>query len=82
MSATETVVLAINAGSSSVKYALYQIKDNEEILLFSDNLNEVTVNDSLIEMIIAQPGFDQVIAIGHRVVHGMGHTEPHVITPD
>jgi len=88
-------VLAINGGSSSIKYALYT-KSLE--LLFSGELDNIgskhaclngqpvkaedhqEAMDSLMDWLEQQPGFDTVAAIGHRVVQGMQHTQPEVIT--
>ena len=36
----------------------------------------------LIDWLEKQDGFDSVKAIGHRIVHGMKHTEPEQITPE
>ncbi|MBU1359329.1 MAG: acetate/propionate family kinase [Gammaproteobacteria bacterium] len=36
----------------------------------------------LLDWIEARPGFDAVAAVGHRVVHGMHHTQPERITDD
>jgi acetate kinase len=38
-------------------------------------------SDHLIDWLEKQQGFDSVKAIGHRIVHGMNHTEPELITP-
>ncbi|MET0636772.1 MAG: acetate/propionate family kinase [Chitinophagaceae bacterium] len=35
----------------------------------------------LIDWLEKQEGFNNIIAIGHRVVHGMGHQEAEIITP-
>ena len=35
----------------------------------------------LIDWLEKQEGFDSIAAIGHRIVHGMQHTEPEQITP-
>ncbi len=75
-------MLAINAGSSSVKFALYQIRESEETLLFSGSLKDIPEDESLPNWLMKQPGFGQITAIGHRIVHGMNHTQPQVITPD
>ena len=37
---------------------------------------------SLIDWLEEQPGFASVGAVGHRVVHGMTHTEPERVTPE
>ncbi len=36
----------------------------------------------LIDWLEEQPGFASVRAVGHRVVHGMTHTEPEQVTPE
>ena len=41
--------------------------------------NEATGH--LIDWLKKQEGFDSVKAVGHRIVHGMKHTEPQLITP-
>lgn len=38
--------------------------------------------NSLIEWLEEQPVFKRIDAVGHRVVHGMAHTEPERITPE
>jgi len=38
--------------------------------------------NSLIDWLEKQQGFASVQAMGHRVVHGMKHTEPEIVTPD
>ncbi|MBE9586946.1 acetate/propionate family kinase [Mucilaginibacter sp. JRF] len=109
MPATENVVLAINAGSSSVKFALYSLLDNEETLLFSGSLDTLEtgtkqikvkrnglidekiielsgdqkcgLTNSLISWLAEQPEFIRVTNIGHRIVFGMRHIHPEVVTP-
>jgi acetate kinase len=80
MPANGHVVLSINAGSSSVKFALHRIRAGEEKLLFQGNLDNVPENVCLSDWLVKQPGVDQITAIGHRVVHGMSHTRPLLIT--
>ena len=36
----------------------------------------------LIDWLEKQNGFDSIQAVGHRVVHGMKHTEPEIVTQD
>jgi len=38
--------------------------------------------NSLLDWLETQPDFASVKAIGHRVVHGMKHTEPEIVTPE
>jgi len=35
----------------------------------------------LLRWLEAQPGFASVVAVGHRVVHGMAHSQPERVTP-
>jgi acetate kinase len=38
--------------------------------------------NSLLDWLETQPEFASVKAVGHRVVHGMKHTEPEIVTPE
>jgi acetate kinase len=100
-------ILAINGGSSSIKFVLYQTGEPLErrlcgkvdrIGLSGTNLtfNEPTKKqpksfklaavdhksaaNSLIDWLEKQIDFASVKAVGHRVVHGMKHTEPEIVT--
>jgi len=102
-------ILAINGGSSSIKFALYQAGEPLARRLFgkvdriglsgtSLKFQDATVNPqsshnlaasdhksaakALIDWLETQPDFTSVKAVGHRVVHGMKHTEPEIVTPD
>jgi acetate kinase len=101
-------VLTINGGSSSIRFAVYQVGGElkprlsgkiDRIGLRGTNL---TVNDPagkspppcritaadhrtaagfLLDWLEAQPVFTSVKAVGHRVVHGMKHSQPERVTP-
>jgi acetate kinase len=98
-----TSILTINGGSSSIKFALYQIGEALErklvgkvdrIGLSGTNLtfndlsqaepgsrnieaaNHGSAANFLIDWLEQQAGFTHIGAVGHRVVHGMQHTEP------
>ena len=99
-------ILMINGGSSSIKFALYQVDKSlkrklhgkiDRIGLSGTNLifiangkpqttRKIAVADhksaanSLIDWLEKQNGFESVRAVGHRVVHGMKHTEPEIVT--
>jgi acetate kinase len=80
--ASARTVLAINAGSSSVKCALFtlaadpQLRRREVI----DGLAVLSV-PRLIDWIGAEAGGGPLGAIGHRIVHGgPAYREPHLIT--
>jgi acetate kinase len=107
--ASNPYILTINGGSSSIKFALYQIGEPlwrtlygkvERIGLSGTNLsfNDLTNNrcetnklvatdhksaaNSLIEWLEAEERICLVEAVGHRVVHGMRHKEPEIVTQD
>lgn len=105
----KTSVMAINGGSSSIKFALYQTGEPlkrtlygkvDRIGLSGTNLTfhglDGKVQDSrnlaaadhksavnfLMDWFEAQKAFASVQAVGHRVVHGMTHSEPELVTLD
>jgi acetate kinase len=108
LSGDEVCVLALNAGSSSIRFALYDLTDPllqrlhgkiERIGLPGTTL---TVDDStgtraqsraieapnhagaastLVDWFDEAGLISAVKAVGHRVVHGMRHSEPERVTP-
>jgi len=101
-------VLAINGGSSSIRFAVYEVGKTlrrhlagkiDLIGLGGTNLsiddpagpsraarrlsasNHQTALSFLLDWLEAQPVFASVKAVGHRVVHGMKHSEPERVTP-
>ena len=102
-------ILTINGGSSSIKFALYQVGDpmqrtlhgkidriglSRTSLTFSDATGKqqesqgIAASDhrsaanALIDWLVKQDGFASVAAVGHRVVHGMKHIQPEIVTQD
>jgi len=102
-------VLTINGGSSSIKFALYQIEEplRQSLQGKVDRIGptgaELSFNDlagqreghhtlavsqhkpaadSLLDWLEGQDGFASVQAVGHRVVHGMHHTAPELVTAE
>jgi acetate kinase len=99
-------ILTINGGSSSIKFALYQIGELlkqklhgkiDRIGLSGTNLtfhadgkpqasrklgvaDHKSAANFLMDWLEKQSGFEFVRAVGHRVVHGMKHTEPEMVT--
>ncbi len=102
-------ILTINAGSSSIRFAVYEAKRPPRKLLdgkmerigFSDA--NLTVNDRgrespirldavagdhrsavgfLMDWLEGQSLFGTVKAVGHRIVHGMLHTQPERVTAE
>lgn len=105
---TPACVLAINGGSSSIRFAVYEAGPGQRMRLAGkiDRIGgrgpTLTVTapagkaavtrrlvardhaaavDFLLGWLETQPGFAAVRAVGHRVVHGMRHTAPELITP-
>ena len=96
-------ILTINGGSSSIKFAMFQVQDNLT-LLFSGSIKNINSQNTffnctgknieekniallqvdnfdkgsayLLDWLEMQTDFKNVKAVGHRVVHGMQHTEP------
>jgi len=105
MAPTPASVLAINGGSSSIKFAVYQA-DTLSKPSVSGKVDRIGLDGTtlswhapegdgrmdapddkpatglLIDWLAARDEFEAVEAVGHRVVHGMAHTEPERITPD
>jgi acetate kinase len=100
-------ILALNGGSSSIRFAVYEAGGSPRRLLAGkiDRIGSggtcLTAGgpygkprvtrlgaadrrkpvDFLVDWLEAQPAFRSVKAAGHRVVHGMGHSEPERVTP-
>ena len=102
-------ILTINAGSSSIKFAVYQTAEPLQRTLHGTverigmggttltfQLRDKNQADSrrldasdhksaaafLLDWLEEQEGFDSLQAVGHRVVHGMRHTAPEIVTLD
>jgi acetate kinase len=103
---TPFMVLTVNGGSSSIKYALYQAGESlnrvldgkidriglsgttlkwNDCLMNKKGTQEISSSDHrsaaniLIDWLGERREFPSIKAIGHRVVHGMMHTEPTVV---
>jgi len=73
-------VLAINAGSSSVKAALFRAGDPPTELL-RDKLEHVASPDDVIAWLEAKNATANLAGIAHRLVHGgSDHTAPAIVT--
>jgi acetate kinase len=102
-------VLTINGGSSSIKFALYQIGEplvrrfhgkvdriglsgtnltfhdaggKPQVSRKLDAIDHKSAVNSLIDWLEKQIDFASVKGVGHRVVHGMKHTEPETVTQE
>lgn len=107
MTPSNSRILTINGGSSSIKFALYQAVDplkrelsgqvdrigmSGTTLSYKDTANDrhetqnLSASDhksaieTLIDWMQKQSSFNSIRAVGHRVVHGMQHTEPELVS--
>jgi acetate kinase len=113
MRASDSSILTINGGSSSIKFALYQACEplrrtlhgtidriglSGTTLTFDDPARnhradhqerlQLTASDHksagnyLMDWFEKQAGFGSLLAVGHRVVHGMRHSKPELVTQE
>jgi acetate kinase len=79
-------ILTINAGSSSIRFALFAT-GARQLRLMDEKIERIgseTANvtaDRLVQKLKEQSSIAAPDAIGHRVVHGMLHTQPERVTP-
>ncbi|MGH7655388.1 MAG: acetate/propionate family kinase [Gemmatimonadaceae bacterium] len=73
-----TGVLTINVGSSGIKCAIFRAGDPPERVLAETARRDGA--GAFIDWLERQPAFATVSAVGHRVVHGMRHFEPEIVT--
>ena len=70
----------IGMGNPSLSYSKADGERHEHaVSLATDPASAVK---ALLGWLDAQKIFDTISAIGHRVVHGMGHTQPEMVTPE
>jgi acetate kinase len=99
---SESCILTINGGSSSIKFAVYGIGEPlarrlsgkvDRIGLSGTNLaldggasialaasDNKSAANFLLDWLEKQSRAESICAVGHRVVHGMQHTEPELVT--
>jgi acetate kinase len=108
MASVPASLLAINGGSSSIKFAVYpagtlstlslsgtldrigrsgttlswRANEGASVEGHTDVPDDTPAPRLLIDWLEAREEFADVSAVGHRVVHGMAHTEPTRVTPD
>lgn len=108
MDSTLPCVLTLNGGSSSIRFAVYEVGETpkrtldgkiDRIGVRGTNLvvhdaagaqrlqrglvsaNHRTAVGHLLDWLESEPVFASVKGAGHRVVHGMKHSEPERVTP-
>jgi len=99
-------ILTINSGSSTIKFALFDMQNQPERKLYgsieriglsdtaliyhdlvtnkkgSQNIGETSATQFLIDWLDGYMDLSSVSGIGHRVVHGMKHIEPEIISQE
>ena len=70
-----------NIGTQTCKLNFTKADSGEQGIIDIKDGDHNEANDFLINWLERQDTFDYVIAIGHRLVHGMSHTKPEKITP-
>jgi len=78
-------VLALNAGSSSLKYGLYRVASGAaEKLLGGAESSADEVGDAVGRIVatLAVRGLPAPVAVGHRIVHGGLHCRRHTLIDD
>ena len=80
-------VLALNSGSSSLKFGLYRVDETHTEALSSGNHDTATVEqqgDAMLDLVarLAASGLPRPDAIGHRIVHGGPALRGHALIDD
>ncbi len=65
-------------GLSGTNLTFNNTTEDQQVGLAASDHRSAT--NALIDWLEKQPGFASVMAVGHRVVHGMKHTEPELVT--
>jgi acetate kinase len=68
-------------GLSGTTLAAHYPSTNKKCVLPIKAADHRTAAGFLLDWLEAQPGFADIAAVGHRVVHGMAHSEPERVTP-
>jgi acetate kinase len=69
-------------GLKDSKLTFNNEKGNQKNTLAVETTDNKSAANFLIDWLEKQDGFSSVIAVGHRVVHGMNHTGPELITQE
>jgi len=71
-----------NIGSKDIQLSFNHAISKEKKIVPVEATNHDQAVQFLIDWLEKQEGFDTLRAIGHRIVHGMQHTEPERISPE
>jgi acetate kinase len=77
-------ILALNVGSATIRYALFEADDSLRELQRGklDDAASGVLGRQLLDRLEQPLTFANIKAIGHRLVHGMAHTQPERITEE
>lgn len=71
-----------NIGNSNAILSSTNIISNQKEHLIINATDYKTATNSLLDWLEKQIVFNSITAIGHRIVHGLQHTQPQIITPE
>ena len=71
-----------NIGTKKAKLNFNNFISKRRNTIKIQSANHDEAADNLIDWLENQDGFDSIKAIGHRIVHGMSHTDPEIISPE
>ncbi len=70
-----------NIGSANAKLSFNNSITEQKNCISIKAADHKEAVDYLIDWLEKQEGFDSIKAVGHRIVHGMKHTRPELVTP-
>lgn len=73
---------AIEIGAESGKLHFTKCKPREKGSVSIKSANHEEAANSLIDWLEKQEGYNAIEIVGHRVVHGLAHTEPEIVDAD
>jgi acetate kinase len=71
-----------NIGSAKAKLSSNNCVTQQKNSISIQSADHDEAAKNLIDWLEKQEGFDSIKAIGHRIVHGMKHREPEIISPE
>jgi acetate kinase len=79
-----THVLALNSGSSSLKFGLYGVRGAETETLLAETVSSADHQAAItrVASVLAQARMPAPDAVGHRIVHGGAHLRQHCLIDD
>src|SRR2546423_2845083 len=79
----ERVILALNCGSSSLKFGLYRGGAGGPLLVREGEAQEISDHAAALAHVLEVLDTSDITAVGHRIVHGGADVRTHqILTPD